>query len=193
MLYIPYINSYNEATRIKKVINFLEKELTKPDVEEILIQDPYLYPDLYKNKFYEIFIEHSKNYVINSLSSNLDDIPLWIQLFYKISDLNEKYENKNLKIISQISNNQEDKKIYIGSYKKITFYLLAKKYYPFNVHDRFILLKKSKNKFSGIHIGISLDKICSKDILFTKISNSISKDMLEKFEERFYQEVDKNE
>ncbi|EHI79150.1 hypothetical protein HMPREF9093_00589 [Fusobacterium sp. oral taxon 370 str. F0437] len=117
MLYIPYINSYNEATRIKKVINFLEKELTKPDVEEILIQDPYLYPDLYKNKFY----------VINSLSTNLDDIPLWIQLFYKISDLNEKYENKNLKIISQISNNQEDKKIYIGSYKKITFYLLAKK------------------------------------------------------------------
>ncbi|WP_298971666.1 hypothetical protein [uncultured Fusobacterium sp.] len=66
MLYIPYINSYNEATRIKKVINFLEKELTKPDVEEILIQDPYLYPDLYKNKFY----------VINSLSTNLDDIPL---------------------------------------------------------------------------------------------------------------------
>lgn len=142
MLYIPYINSYNEATRIKKVINFLEKELTKPDVEEILIQDPYLYPDLYKNKFYEIFIEHSKNYVINSLSSNLDDIPLWIQLFYKISDLNEKYDNKNLKIISQINNNQEDKKIYTGSYKKMNFYLLVKKNYPFNIHDRFILLKK---------------------------------------------------
>ena len=193
MLYIPYINSYNEATRIKKVINFLEKELTKPDVEEILIQDPYLYPDLYKNKFYEIFIEHSKNYVINSLSSNLDDIPLWIQLFYKISDLNEKNDNKILKIMSQTTDSDENKKVYNKIYKKMNFYLLAKKKYSFNIHDRFILLKKSKNKFSGIHIGISLDKICNKDILFTKISNAVSKNMLEKFEERFNQGVNEND
>ena len=51
MLYIPYINPYNEPTRIKKIIDFLEKELIKPDVEEIFIQDPYLYPDLYFMRF----------------------------------------------------------------------------------------------------------------------------------------------
>jgi len=193
MLYIPYINPYNEPTRIKKIIDFLEKELTKPDVEEIFIQDPYLYPDLYKNKFYEIFIQQSKNHAISSLNFDLESIPLWIQLFYKISDLNEKNDNKILKIMSQTTDSDENKKVYNKIYKKMNFYLLAKKKYSFNIHDRFILLKKSKNKFSGIHIGISLDKICNKDILFTKISNAVSKNMLEKFEERFNQGVNEND
>ena len=44
-----------------------------------------------------------------------------------ISDLNEKNDNKILKIMSQTTDSDENKKVYNKIYKKMNFYLLAKK------------------------------------------------------------------
>lgn len=192
MLYIPYKNEFNETKRQEKIIEVLENQLTKSNVEEILIQDPYLYKNLCNNNFSEIFIE--KKEYISDLDLNQRK-SLWIKLFHKISDLNETQKEKILKIMSYLNpdenanNNDNHKKIENILYKKLKISVFAKNKgkVHFKIHDRFILLKTNKNKFSGIHIGISLDDISKKDIFFTKINEKLSKEIFTKFEERFNQ------
>ncbi|ATV63104.1 hypothetical protein [Fusobacterium pseudoperiodonticum] len=192
MLYIPYINNFNEIKRQEKIIEVLENQLTKANVEDILIQDPYLYNDLYNNNFHEIFIE-KKEYISDLDLSQRSS--LWIKLFHKISDLNETQKEKTLKIMSylnpneNINNNDKSKKINNIPYKKLKISILAenKGKVHSKIHDRFILLRTNKNKFFGIHIGVSLDNISKKDILFTKINEKLSKEIFTKFEERFNQ------
>ena len=192
MLYISYKNDYtdnNEDERKKKVIEFLENILLDKKIETIIIQDPYLYGD----NFFEIFINQAKE--VTDL--NIEDLGIWDNLLYKLSDLDEDENEKNIKIVSTKKDGIGD--IRNTNYKKIKFSIFIGKRntrnLPFveKIHDRFILLKTFNNIFSGIHISLSLNDIIKKDILLTVISEKISRELFYKLENKFNQGENNNE
>lgn len=192
MLYISYKNDYtdnNEDERKKKVIEFLENILLDKKIEKIIIQDPYLYGD----NFYEIFITKAKE--ITDL--NIGELGIWDALLYKLSDLDVDEDEKNIKIIStkQVGNGD----IICRTYKKMKLSVFLGKRNvkkissEKKIHDRFILLKTFDNNFFGIHISLSLDDIRQKDILLTRISEKISKELFYNLEKKFDLGDDNNE
>ena len=192
MLYISYKNDYtdnNEDERKKKVIEFLENILLDKKIETIIIQDPYLYGD----NFFEIFINQAKE--VTDL--NIEDLGIWDNLLYKLSDLDEDENEKNIKIVSTKKDGIGD--IRNTNYKKLKFSIFLGKRntrnLPFveKIHDRFILLKTFNNIFSGIHISLSLNDIIKKDILLTVISEKISRELFYKLENKFNQGENNNE
>lgn len=192
MLYIPHKNNHidnNDDKRKKKVIEFLENILLDKKIETIIIQDPYLYGD----NFFEIFIDQAKE--VTDL--NIEDLGIWDNLLYKLSDLDEDENEKNIKIVSTKKDGIGD--IRNTNYKKIKFSIFLGKRntrnLPFveKIHDRFILLKTFNNIFSGIHISLSLNDIIKKDILLTVISEKISKELFYKLENKFNQGENNNE
>lgn len=192
MLYIPHKNNHidnNDYKRKKKVIEFLENILLDKKIETIIIQDPYLYGD----NFFEIFIDQAKE--VTDL--NIEDLGIWDNLLYKLSDLDEDENEKNIKIVSTKKDGIGD--IRNTNYKKIKFSIFLGKRntrnLPFveKIHDRFILLKTFNNIFSGIHISLSLNDIIKKDILLTVISEKISKELFYKLENKFNQGENNNE
>ncbi|WP_338950021.1 hypothetical protein [Fusobacterium nucleatum] len=192
MLYIPHKNNHidnNDDKRKKKVIEFLENILLDKKIETIIIQDPYLYGD----NFFEIFINQAKE--VTDL--NIEDLGIWDNLLYKLSDLDEDENEKNIKIVSTKKDGIGD--IRNTNYKKIKFSIFLGKRntrnLPFveKIHDRFILLKTFNNIFSGIHISLSLNDIIKKDILLTVISEKISKELFYKLENKFNQGENNNE
>ena len=192
MLYIPHKNNHidnNDDKRKKKVIEFLENILLDKKIETIIIQDPYLYGD----NFFEIFINQAKE--VTDL--NIEDLGIWDNLLYKLSDLDEDENEKNIKIVSTKKDGIGD--IRNTNYKKIKFSIFLGKRntrnLPFveKIHDRFILLKTFNNIFSGIHISLSLNDIIKKDILLTVISEKISRELFYKLENKFNQGENNNE
>ena len=192
MLYISHKNNLtdnNDDERKKKVIEFLENILLDKKIEKIIIQDPYLYGD----NFYEIFIIKTKE--ITDL--NIEELGIWDNLLYKISDLDEDEKEKNIKIVSTKKDGIGD--ITSKIYKKMKFSIFLGKRnirdLPLEekIHDRLILLKTFDNIFSGIHIGISLNDIAKKEILLTTISEKISKELFCKLEKKFNQGENNNE
>lgn len=192
MLYISHKNNLTDNIddeRKKKVIGFLENILLDKKIEKIIIQDPYLYGD----NFYEIFITKTKE--ITDL--NIEELGIWDNLLYKISDLDEDEKEKNIKIVSTKKDGIGD--ITSKIYKKMKFSIFLGKRnikdFPLEekIHDRLILLKTFDNIFSGIHIGISLNDIAKKEILLTTISEKISKELFCKLEKKFNQGENNNE
>ena len=192
MLYISYKNDYtdnNEDERKKKVIEFLENILLDKKIEKIIIQDPYLYGD----NFYEIFITKAKE--ITDL--NIGELGIWDALLYKLSDLDVDEDEKNIKIISTKQAGNGD--IICRTYKKMKLSVFLGKRNvkkissEKKIHDRFILLKTFENNFFGIHISLSLDDIRQKDILLTRISEKISKELFYNLEKKFDLGDDNNE
>ncbi|WDF25234.1 hypothetical protein PSC67_01775 [Fusobacterium nucleatum] len=192
MLYISHKNNLTDNIddeRKKKVIEFLENILLDKKIEKIIIQDPYLYGD----NFYEIFITKTKE--ITDL--NIEELGIWDNLLYKISDLDEDEKEKNIKIVSTKKDGIGD--ITSKIYKKMKFSIFLGKRnirdFPLEekIHDRLILLKTFDNIFSGIHIGISLNDIAKKEILLTTISEKISKELFCKLEKKFNQGENNNE